>query len=130
MGKIIKKNVVKREKGYLTGDDNPSKRPEVIEKIRQKAIERYKNPEYKEKHKLATQEYYKYNEHHTKGIPKPKEQKDKMSVTRKQWYINNPEKAIKKNDKSIITNILSNNQGSLKHKRFNTSSICNRYSIC
>jgi len=43
--------------------------------------------------------------HHTKNIPKTSSQKEKMSITRKIWYKNNPDKAELKNEKTRLTNI-------------------------
>ena len=92
-------------KGKMVGNLNPSKRLEVIEKIKQKAIERYKNEDFKQKQKTATKNYYLIHEHHTKGKHKSEEQKLKMSIARKNWYINNPELAILKNQKTRKTNM-------------------------
>ena len=84
---------------------NPAKRPEVRDKISLKALNRYKNKKYKKKHKKACKNYYKTHENHTKGKPKSEKQRKKMSKARKLWYINNPKKAKRKNNKTTLTNI-------------------------
>jgi hypothetical protein len=84
-------------------ENNPDKRPEVIEILRKKALDRYANPEYKEKHKQSCINYYKSNDHWTKDKEKPKSQVEKMSISRSQWYEKYPEKAIMKEEKRINT---------------------------
>lgn len=78
---------------------------EAIEKIRQKAIKRYKDKDFKLKHKKACKDYYKTHQHHATGKLKLQSQKDKMAITRKEWYKENPEKAKLKTEKSRLTNI-------------------------
>ncbi len=84
---------------------NPMNNPIYVNKIKIKAIERYKNPIFKEKHKLACKEYYNTHEHNNKGKFKSDDTIEKMSEKRKEWYINNPEKAIKKTNKMRNTKI-------------------------
>ena len=100
-----KRKISESLKGKMVGDKNPSCKSYVIEKIRQKANERYTNEEYRQKHKLAIRNYYKTHEHHVKGISKTQEQKEKMSISRKKWCKENPEKAKEVIEKSRATNI-------------------------
>jgi len=86
-------------------DLNASKREDTKGKIRQKANERYSNPEYKEKHRQSIKAFYATHEHHTKGKHKSAEQKLNMSKARKSWCKNNPDKLKEVVEKSRLTNI-------------------------
>jgi|688.fasta_scaffold518993_1 hypothetical protein len=79
----------------FSGKNNPTHRPEVLEKMSSSMIEFYKNnPEAKETISLQRKEWHKNNP--DKHPSKNKDTREKMSNSLKETYKNNPELRMKR----------------------------------
>ncbi len=112
-------DIKKKRADKYRGENSPSKRPEVREKLSKKAKERYGRGEYIHLTSAETREkainslrkvYDERPELREKASIAAKERfnknpniKIKMSEARKKWYRDNPEKARLKNKKSAAT---------------------------
>lgn len=115
--------------GHNTKIKNPMANPQFAENKKQGEIKKWKSIELKQKQRNILKNYYKTHIHHTSGKPKTSNQKERMSLARKEWYKKNPVKAELKAQKCSETKIKEGTHRLERNKRWLGGKSFEPYSI-